>query len=50
MSYFKSLCSAKLENLNEMEIIHDSFHFPKLSQKPATNINTPTIPNVKEII
>ena len=31
-SYFKSLYSTKLENLNEMDDFLDRYHLPKLNQ------------------
>jgi hypothetical protein len=46
-SYYKSLYSSKLENLDEMDGFLDRYHIPKLSQEQVNYINRP--PSQKEI-
>ena len=39
-SYFKSLYSTKLENLNEMDNFLDRYHLPKLDQDQVNYLNS----------
>jgi hypothetical protein len=41
MSYYKSLYSTKLENLDKMDDFWDRYHKPKLNQDQANYINSP---------
>jgi hypothetical protein len=40
-SYYKSLYSAKLENLDEMDNILDRYQIPKLNQDQINHLNSP---------
>ena len=46
-SYYKSLYSTQLENLEEMHSFLDRYQTPKLNQDQIDHLNNPTIP--KEI-
>jgi hypothetical protein len=46
-SYYKSLYSTKLENLDEMDNFLDRYQIPKLRQDQINNLNSPITP--KEI-
>jgi D-hexose-6-phosphate mutarotase len=43
-SYFKSLYSTKLENLDEMDNFLDRYHVPKLNQDQINDLNSPIFP------
>jgi hypothetical protein len=43
-SYFKSVYSTKLENINELGDFHDRFYLPKLNQDQVNGINNPISP------
>ncbi|KAL6092097.1 hypothetical protein STEG23_008000 [Scotinomys teguina] len=49
-SYFKNLCSTKLENLEEMDKFLDRYHIPKLDQDQIDNLNRPTTPKEIETV
>jgi hypothetical protein len=50
-SYYKSLYSRKLENLDEMENFLDSYQVPKLNQVQINNLNSPISPKeIKAVI
>ena len=40
-SYYKSLYSTKLENLDEMDGFLDRYHIPKLNQEQVNYLNRP---------
>ena len=40
-SYYKSLYSSKLENLDEMDGFLDRYHIPKLNQEQVNYLNRP---------
>ena len=46
-SYYKSLYSTKLENLDEMDVFLDRHQVPKLSQEQINDLKSPI--NTKEI-
>jgi hypothetical protein len=46
-SYYKSLYSTKLENLDEMSNFLDRYHIPNLNQEQINYLNSPKSP--KEI-
>jgi hypothetical protein len=49
MSYFRSLSSTKLENLNEMDHFLDRYQLPKLNHGQVNYLNSPINPKEIEI-
>jgi hypothetical protein len=49
-SYFKSLYSTKLENLNEMDNFLDRYHLPKLDQDQVNYLNSSITPKEIEAV
>ena len=49
-TYFKSLYSKKLGNINEMDDFIDRYHVPKLSQDQITYINNLIDPKEIKIV
>jgi hypothetical protein len=43
-SYFKSLYSTKLKNLNNINDFLDRYHLPKSNQDQVNNLNNPVTP------
>jgi hypothetical protein len=43
-SYYKSLYSTKLENLNEINNFLDRYQIPKLNQDQINDLNNPITP------
>jgi hypothetical protein len=49
--YYKSLYSAELENLDEMDNFLDTYKLPKLKQDQINHLNSPTIhKEIEEVI
>jgi hypothetical protein len=48
-SYYKSLYSTKLENLDEMDNFQDRYQVAKLSQDQINNVNNLIFPKVIKI-
>jgi hypothetical protein len=49
-SYYKSLYSTKLENLNEMDHFLDRYHVPKLNLDNTNDLNSPMSPKEREAV
>jgi len=49
-SYFKSLYSTKLENLEKMDNFLDQYQVPKLNQKQINHLNNPITPKEIEAV
>jgi len=49
-SYYKSLYSTKLENLEEMDNFLDRYQVPKLNQKQINHLNNPITPKEIEAV
>ena len=49
-TYYKSLYSTKLENLDEMDDFLDRYHTPKLNQDQVNYLNIPITPKEIEIV
>ena len=49
-SYYKSLYSTKLENLEEMDNFLDRYQIPKLNQNQINHINSPITPKEIEAV
>jgi len=49
-SYYKSLYSTKLENLQEMDNFLDRYQVPKLNQEQINHFNNPTTPKEIEAV
>jgi hypothetical protein len=49
-SYYKRLYSTKLENLDKMDILLDSYQVPKLNEKQINYINSPISPIAIEAV
>jgi hypothetical protein len=49
-SYYKSLYSTKLENLDEMDNFLDTYKVPKLKQDQINHLNSPISPKETEAV
>jgi hypothetical protein len=49
-SYYKSLYTTKLENLDEMDKFLDRYQVPKLNQDQIIDLNSPTYPKEIEVV
>jgi hypothetical protein len=49
-SYYKSLYSTKLENLDEMDNFLDRYQVPKLNQDEINGLNSPISPKAIEAV
>jgi hypothetical protein len=49
-SYYKSLYSTKLENLDEMDNISDRYQVIKLNQDQIKDLNSPIFPKESEAV
>jgi len=49
-SYYKSLYSTKLENLQEMDNFLNRYQVPKLNQEQINHLNNPITPKERETI
>jgi hypothetical protein len=49
-TYFKSLSSTKLKNLNEMDDFLNRYHLPKLSYDQSNDLNNPITPEETEAV
>jgi hypothetical protein len=49
-SYYKSLYSTKMENLDEMDNFQDSNQIPNLNQNQINHLNSPIAPKETEAV
>jgi hypothetical protein len=49
-TYYKSLYSTKLENLDEMDNFLDIYHVPKLNQDQVNYLNSSITPKEIEVV